>query len=94
MEKLGESAKKKGCTPGQLALAWLLAQGEDIIPIPGTKSVKYFEENWDALGVELTEEKEKEVKRAVDWVEVYGVGYPGGMMQRHFADTSELENEK
>ena len=41
----------KGCTPGQLALAWVLAQGEDVAPIPGTKRVKYLEENVGALDV-------------------------------------------
>src|SRR5271157_1049489 len=47
-------AREKHCTPGQLALAWLLAQGEDIIPIPGTKRRKYLEENTGALQVKLT----------------------------------------
>src|SRR5208282_6383794 len=47
-------AREKRCTAGQLALAWLLAQGEDIIPIPGTKRRKYLEENVSALQVKLT----------------------------------------
>jgi aryl-alcohol dehydrogenase-like predicted oxidoreductase len=47
-------AEQKGCTPSQLALAWLLAQGEDLVPIPGTKRVKYLEENVGALDVTLT----------------------------------------
>lgn len=47
-------AKEKGCTPSQLALAWLLAQGQDVIPIPGTKRVTYLEENAGALDVTLT----------------------------------------
>ena len=47
-------ADAKGCTPSQLALAWLLAQGDDIVPIPGTKQVKYLEENVGALDVTLT----------------------------------------
>ena len=50
-----ELAKEKGCTPGQLALGWVLAQGEYIVPIPGTKRVKYVEENAAADDVELTE---------------------------------------
>ncbi len=48
-------ARTKGCTPAQLALAWLLAQGEDIVPIPGTRSVKRLEENVGALDVQLTD---------------------------------------
>lgn len=47
-------AKEKGCTTAQLALAWVLAQGEDIVPIPGTKHVRYLDENIGALEVELT----------------------------------------
>ena len=45
VDKVREIAAAKGCTPGQLALAWVLAQGEDVAPIPGTKRVKYLEEN-------------------------------------------------
>jgi aryl-alcohol dehydrogenase-like predicted oxidoreductase len=47
-------AKQKGCTTAQLALAWVLAQGEDIVPIPGTKRRKYLDENIAALDVELS----------------------------------------
>ena len=49
-------AKEKGCTTAQLALAWVLAQGDDIVPIPGTKHVRYLDENIDALEVKLTDE--------------------------------------
>lgn len=48
-----EMARGKGCTPAQLALAWVLAQGRDIVPIPGTKRVKYLEENLGALDIKL-----------------------------------------
>ncbi len=54
VEKL---AKAKGCTPSQLALAWVLSRGENIIPIPGTKRRKYLEENAKALDVELTQQE-------------------------------------
>ncbi|WP_027481278.1 aldo/keto reductase [Deinococcus pimensis] len=50
-------AAEKGCTPGQLALAWLLARGPDVVPIPGTKRVRYLEENVGALDVKLTEQE-------------------------------------
>jgi aryl-alcohol dehydrogenase-like predicted oxidoreductase len=53
VDALSSISKKKGCTPGQLTLAWLMAQGHDIIPIPGTKRIKYLEENLDAFKVEL-----------------------------------------
>ena len=54
MKKIEELAAAKGCTPSQLALAWVLAQGKDIVPIPGTKRVKYLDENLGALHVWLT----------------------------------------
>lgn len=54
VERVEEIARKKKCTPAQLALAWLLAQGDDIVPIPGTKQRRYLEENIRALEIELT----------------------------------------
>ena len=56
LEKVREIASEKGCTPGQLALAWVLAQGEDVVAIPGTKRRTYLEENLGAADVELTED--------------------------------------
>ncbi|MDX6699456.1 MAG: hypothetical protein QOE65_2853 [Solirubrobacteraceae bacterium] len=56
VDKLREIAAEKGCTAGQLALAWVLAQGEDIVPIPGTKRRTYLEENLGAVDVRLTPE--------------------------------------
>jgi aryl-alcohol dehydrogenase-like predicted oxidoreductase len=55
-EKVKEMALQKRCTPAQLAVAWLLALGKDIVPIPGTKRIKYLEENVQALSVRLTPE--------------------------------------
>jgi aryl-alcohol dehydrogenase-like predicted oxidoreductase len=54
--KIRELAEEKGVTSGQLALAWVLAQGDDVVPIPGTKRVSYLEENWGACEVELSED--------------------------------------
>jgi aryl-alcohol dehydrogenase-like predicted oxidoreductase len=54
--KVKEIAEEKGCTPAQLAIAWVLAQGEDLVPIPGTKRRKYLEENAAAVEVELSEQ--------------------------------------
>jgi aryl-alcohol dehydrogenase-like predicted oxidoreductase len=53
--KVEELAAEKGCTPGQLALAWVMAQGDDVVPIPGTKRRRYLEENTAATDIELTE---------------------------------------
>lgn len=91
VEKLAEIAKKKNVTPGQLTLAWLLAQGDDIIPIPGTKRIKYLEENWGALKVKLTDEEKAEVRRVVDEAEVHGGRYPAALINTLFSDTPELE---
>lgn len=55
--KIEQIATAKGCTPSQLALAWVLAQGEDIVPIPGTKRVKYFDDNLGAVKVTITAEE-------------------------------------
>ena len=54
VEAIEEMAKKKNCTPGQLALAWVLAQGQDVVPIPGTKRAKYLDENLGATSVRFT----------------------------------------
>ena len=54
VEKVEEIAREKGCSPSQLALAWVLAQGDDIVPIPGTKRRRYLEENAGALSVTLS----------------------------------------
>jgi aryl-alcohol dehydrogenase-like predicted oxidoreductase len=56
VERVQELAAEKGCNPGQVALAWVVAQGEDIVPIPGTTSVEHLEENVAALEIELTPE--------------------------------------
>jgi aryl-alcohol dehydrogenase-like predicted oxidoreductase len=50
-------AEQKGCTTAQLALAWVLAQGDDIVPIPGTKHVKYLDQNIGALDVEISDDE-------------------------------------
>jgi aryl-alcohol dehydrogenase-like predicted oxidoreductase len=62
VERVEEIARRKQCTPAQLALAWLLAQGKDIVPIPGTKQRRYLEENIGALDVQLTSADLEEVE--------------------------------
>ncbi|MGH9097538.1 MAG: aldo/keto reductase, partial [Acidimicrobiales bacterium] len=54
VDRVGSLAEAKGCTPGQLALAWVLSRGDDVVPIPGTKRRTYLAENVAALEVELT----------------------------------------
>jgi aryl-alcohol dehydrogenase-like predicted oxidoreductase len=62
VERVEQIARRKRCTPAQLALAWLLAQGEDVVPIPGTKQRRYLEENVGALQVELTRDDLEEIE--------------------------------
>jgi aryl-alcohol dehydrogenase-like predicted oxidoreductase len=68
-------ADEKGCTPGQLALAWVLAQGDDVVPIPGTKRVKYLEENVGAADVALTADDLDRLAQAVPREAVVGERY-------------------
>jgi aryl-alcohol dehydrogenase-like predicted oxidoreductase len=74
-------AKEKGCTPSQLALAWVLAQGEDIVPIPGTKRRKYLEENVAALDVTLTPEELRRLAEAFPRGAASGQRYTDQMMK-------------
>jgi aryl-alcohol dehydrogenase-like predicted oxidoreductase len=69
-------AERKGVTPGQLALAWVLAQGDDVVPIPGTKRVRYLQENVAAAFLELTDEDLAELQQAVPADAVVGERYP------------------
>jgi aryl-alcohol dehydrogenase-like predicted oxidoreductase len=64
VEQVEELALEKGCTPGQLALAWVLSRGEDIVPIPGTKRRSYLEENAGASDVELTDADLERIEEA------------------------------
>ena len=64
VDRVREIASEKDITPGQLALAWLLAQGSDIVPIPGTKRRKYVEENAAAADITLTEEDLRRIEEA------------------------------
>ena len=74
-------ARAKGCTPPQLALAWLLARGEDIVPIPGTKHVRYLEEDVGALEVELTPADLRRIDELAPKGVAAGARYPEQAMQ-------------
>lgn len=81
LERVSELAKSKGCTPGQLALAWVHHQGRDVFPIPGTKRVKYLEENVAAFSIALSREELQLLEDAVSSSEVAGDRYPQGLQQ-------------
>ena len=76
MAQVEEIAEEKGRTPGQIALAWLLARGEDIVPIPGTKRRRYLEENAEAADVELTDEELERIEQAFPKGAAAGERYP------------------
>jgi aryl-alcohol dehydrogenase-like predicted oxidoreductase len=73
-------AQEKKCTPSQLSLAWVLAQGNDILPIPGTKRRKYLEENVAALNVKLTKEDLRRIEEVFPPEAAAGNRYPEHMM--------------
>lgn len=81
VRQVEEIAKEKGCKPSQLALAWVLAQGDDIVPIPGTKRRKYLEENAAALDVHLTAEDLRRLAEAFPHGAAYGLRYTEQMMK-------------
>jgi aryl-alcohol dehydrogenase-like predicted oxidoreductase len=81
VHRVGEIARKKGCTPGQLALAWLLAQGDDIVPIPGTKRKARLLENLGALSVELTAAELAQISAAIPVGSAAGSRYPEAQMK-------------
>jgi len=80
VEKVTEIAREKSCTPAQLALAWLLAQGEDIVPIPGTKRRARLEENLGALEIELDDQDLKRIAQAAPLGAAAGTRYPEQLM--------------
>jgi aryl-alcohol dehydrogenase-like predicted oxidoreductase len=81
VKKVENLARQKKCTPSQLALAWALAQGDDIVPIPGTKRVKYLEENVGALDVNLTPDDLAQIERILPKGVVAGRRYNESMMR-------------
>ncbi len=76
VEMLGQIAARKGATPAQIALAWLLAQKPWIVPIPGTTKLHRLEENLGAAALELTGDDLREIEAAVSKIEVQGARYP------------------
>jgi aryl-alcohol dehydrogenase-like predicted oxidoreductase len=81
VEKIELIAKEKGCTPSQLALAWVLAQGDFIFPIPGTKRVKYLEENAGAANMLLSQKELEQIDLVFPSNAAAGLRYPEAMMK-------------
>ncbi len=81
VRRVEEIAREKGCKPSQLALAWVLAQGNDIVPIPGTKRRKYLEENVAALEVQLSADDLRRLAEAFPHGAAFGLRYAEQMMR-------------
>lgn len=81
VDRVRALAEAKGVTAGQVALAWVLAQGEDVIPIPGTRRRRYLQENLAALEVHLSADESAELERLFTPEQVAGTRYPAAWMQ-------------
>ena len=82
VDSVEEIAREKGATAGQLALAWVLAQGDDVVPIPGTKRRRYVEENIAASDIELTPEDLRRIGEIVPVGAASGERYAEEQMRR------------
>jgi aryl-alcohol dehydrogenase-like predicted oxidoreductase len=80
--KVEEIAKNRGVGSSQLALAWVLAQGEDLVPIPGTKRIRYVEQNAAAVDIELTEDEMEQINKVFPPHAAAGDRYPAELMKR------------
>jgi aryl-alcohol dehydrogenase-like predicted oxidoreductase len=81
VHRIEKIARRKNCTPGQLALAWLLAQGEDIVPIPGTKRKERLLENIGALAIDLSDNDLAQISEAIPSGAAAGLRYPEAQMK-------------
>ena len=82
VQPLKALAAEKGCSAAQLALAWLLAQGDDIVPLPGTKRRSHLAENMDVVDIELSAEEVSKIGASIDTGAVAGERYPEGQLKR------------
>ncbi len=80
VRRVEEIAREKGCKPSQLALAWVLAQGNDVVPIPGTKRRKYLEENVGAVDVKLSKDDLRRIEEVFPADAAAGERYPEHML--------------
>jgi aryl-alcohol dehydrogenase-like predicted oxidoreductase len=93
-ERVNEMAAKKGCTTGQLALAWVHHQGNDVCPIPGTTKMENFNQNIGALSIELSPEEMAELKSIASADAVKGGRYGSTLITWMNSDTAPLSSWK
>lgn len=91
VDTIKKIADEKDCTPGQLVLAFLMAQGDDIIPIPGTTKEKNFDENMGSLKVKIPKEDDQKIRKAIEEAEVHGGRYPEALSNALFVTTVPLK---
>lgn len=91
VDKIVAIANKKAVSSSQLTLAWLLVQGDDIFPIPGTTKEERLVENIESLDIKLTTEENQDIRKAAEEAEILGGRYPEAFSQSLFADTPPLE---
>lgn len=82
VQRIAEIAEEKACKPSQLVLAWLLAQGDQVVALPGTKHIAYLEENAGAIGVRLSDEDLQRIDQAMPAGAAAGARYPEGQLGR------------
>lgn len=87
-ETLAAVGRKKGCSVGQLTLAWILAQGNDFIPIPSTTKLDHLEENLTAAQIMLSDEELREIRHICKQAEIVGESYPASFAGFMFADSA------
>ncbi|THX05278.1 Aldo/keto reductase [Aureobasidium pullulans] len=90
VDTLTSIAEKKNVTASQLTLSWLLAQGNDVFPIPGTTSLPRIHENYTSSAIHLTNEETAEIRKACQEATVHGARYPEDFSKDTFADTAVL----
>ena len=93
-DRVNEIASKKGCTPSQLALAWVHHQGNDVCPIPGTTKIENFNQNVGALSVKLTPEEMSELESIASADSVQGDRYGGVLVTHHESETPPMSSWK
>lgn len=89
VSKFKNLADKKSCSMSQLALAWILKQGDDFIPIPGTKKLKYLEENVRSVEIHLTNEEEAEIRKFAESAELSGARTTPSGLASAYIETKE-----
>lgn len=91
VDKIGSIAKKHDATPAQICLAWVAAQGDDFISIPGTATIKYLEENTAAINIKLSGDEVQELRQYANEIEIPGDRYPSSMTNTLFRDAVPLK---